>query len=824
MRRWVNCIVMVLVFCLHLPASVRAVPATLHFQGQVLNADGDPVAGPVDIEVGIWDRAAGGMLLFLEEHASTDLTNGIFSLLLGSNEPSVGSLDAGLFSGDDRWLELTIDGETLAPRQPFGSVPYALQAEEAERALEAERVEGIDASEIVSTSGATFTGPIDLVGGNGSANVRIGSTPGRPDHGSVSVADAAGNDLALLFVDESGFGKLAVRDSGGHELAGVGAQPVETEQRVTFVPQSGYVYVSGANGSANARMEMTPENPDYGRITVHDERSRIRGDVFVDETGSGLIELRDAEGTVRVRLIGSDGLILAMGPTGGLNASMSPGGSGGGRVSVFGADPFFSTATMSVDMAGAGEVVTKGPDGGETVRLSRSTGDANRGQVAVRDANSRKSKVIAEVDDQGKGVISVLDQGGSVRALVDGMGIVSVLGANGKTNASLIGLDDPAGGMAAVANADGQFRAAMLNSEAGGVAVVYNATGAQRGEMSVSEAGAGFMETLGPNGNPNTRLSSLGSNANHGFVAAQNASGNSVAALFADDAGRGGVQISDEEGYLSAAMRVNTAGNGFITTLGPGGSENVRLGSPVGSPDLGSISVANNLGETRGLMEVLPVGAGHITLQGPNGSDNVRLTALTQNANHGFVSVHDASGAAKAIMLVDPDGKGRIMADVKNFVVDHPNQPGKKIVYTALEGPEAGMYHRGVVPLTEGRATIELPEHFAALAVPETITVQLTPRSLDSLGVAVDSVDGDRIEIAELFDGAGSYDVHFLVQAVRRGFEDYEPVVTDEQFAEQYLGAATDGVSSGGAASSTTDAVPSETGERPRIMAEATKG
>jgi len=271
-------------------------------------------------------------------------------------------------------------------------------------------------------------------------------------------------------------------------------------------------------------------------------------------------------------------------------------------------------------------------------------------------------------------------------------------------------------------------------------------------------------------------------------------------------------------------MRVHPAGNGFIVTLGPGGSENVRLGSPEGSPDLGSIAVANDLGEARGLMEVLPVGAGHISLLGPNGADNVRLTALTQNANNGFVSVHDASGAAKAMMLVDPDGNGRIIADIKNFVVDHPNQPGKKIVYAALEGPEAAMYFRGVARLTDGRATIELPEHFAALAVAGTITVQLTPRSLDSLGVAVDSVDGARIEIAELYNGAGSYDVHFLVHAVRRGFENYRPVVTDEEFAADYLGTGADGASAGAAASGATGAPPADANERPRRMTEATKG
>jgi len=40
------------------------------------------------------------------------------------------------------------------------------------------------------------------------------------------------------------------------------------------------------------------------------------------------------------------------------------------------------------------------------------------------------------------------------------------------------------------------------------------------------------------------------------------------------------------------------------------------------------------------------------------------------------------------------------------------------------------------------------------------LAAQLAPRSLDSLGVTLDSVDGTHIQIAELYDGVGSYDAH----------------------------------------------------------------
>ena len=137
-------------------------------------------------------------------------------------------------------------------------------------------------------------------------------------------------------------------------------------------------------------------------------------------------------------------------------------------------------------------------------------------------------------------------------------------------------------------------------------------------------------------------------------------------------------------------------------------------------------------------------------------------------------------------MFVNTSGQGVVFGDIKSFIVEHPTRPGYKIVYISLEGPEAGMYDRGIVQLIDGRATIELPEHFAALANEQTITVQLTPGSLDSKGLAVGSIREGWIEIGELAGGTGSYDVHYLVHAVRRGFEDHQVVITEEEFKAQF--------------------------------------
>ena len=65
-----------------------------------------------------------------------------------------------------------------------------------------------------------------------------------------------------------------------------------------------------------------------------------------------------------------------------------------------------------------------------------------------------------------------------------------------------------------------------------------------------------------------------------------------------------------------------------------------------------------------------------------------------------------------------------LQASIKNFVIDHPTKPGKKLVHTCLEGPENGVYFRGRVL---NRNYIELPEYWSGLVDETTITVSLTP-------------------------------------------------------------------------------------------------
>ena len=60
----------------------------------------------------------------------------------------------------------------------------------------------------------------------------------------------------------------------------------------------------------------------------------------------------------------------------------------------------------------------------------------------------------------------------------------------------------------------------------------------------------------------------------------------------------------------------------------------------------------------------------------------------------------------------------------KGFDMHHPTKKGWRLTHICLEGPEAAVYHRGILKDSE---FIELPDYWKGLVRSETITVQLTP-------------------------------------------------------------------------------------------------
>ena len=132
---------------------------------------------------------------------------------------------------------------------------------------------------------------------------------------------------------------------------------------------------------------------------------------------------------------------------------------------------------------------------------------------------------------------------------------------------------------------------------------------------------------------------------------------------------------------------------------------------------------------------------------------------------------------------VDSDGYmyvKEIAAEIKNFRMDHPEDPTKEIYYVSLEGPEAGAYERGTAKLVNGEAFIEYSDHFRLVKGDNTPTMILTPHSIDTYGLAVVEKRANGFVVKELKGGNGNFEFDWEVKTVRAGYEDYQ-VVRDKK-------------------------------------------
>jgi N-acetylneuraminic acid mutarotase len=122
----------------------REVPHIIDYQGHVTDTMGVPLNGTYEFIFKICDAETSGEELWSETQANVIITNGIFSALLGSITP----IPLSVFSnGTSRWLELTVDGQTLAPRTRISTVGYAYIATHADTA------EYADSSHYADTAG-----------------------------------------------------------------------------------------------------------------------------------------------------------------------------------------------------------------------------------------------------------------------------------------------------------------------------------------------------------------------------------------------------------------------------------------------------------------------------------------------------------------------------------------------------------------------------------------------------------------------------------------------------------------------------------------------
>jgi hypothetical protein len=116
---------------------------------------------------------------------------------------------------------------------------------------------------------------------------------------------------------------------------------------------------------------------------------------------------------------------------------------------------------------------------------------------------------------------------------------------------------------------------------------------------------------------------------------------------------------------------------------------------------------------------------------------------------------------------------GLTVSGTKNFVMDHPTQPGYMLKHASTESPHNGVEYWGSVTLdASGEAVVTLPDYFEALTYPDNRNVQVT-----AIGRATVPASADRISAgAFTVYGAAGQDVDWLVKAVRKSTNPDEPI------------------------------------------------
>ncbi|MFP4460437.1 MAG: hypothetical protein ACLFSQ_12720 [Candidatus Zixiibacteriota bacterium] len=262
---------LILIFTFSIVLFAQA-PQTINYQGKLTGSDGIAITVDVPITFRVYDVETGGTPLWTEAHSTVHVNHGLFDIILGTVTPFPISMDF----GSQYWIELEVDGETLLPRQPFSSVPYAMRASYA------------DSADYIRGGGVSLDGGVDnyIVRWDGETDVDVSSIY-ETDAGNVAIGTETPSSEATF--ESHGMGGatekavLGIADAGprgwlGSEL--YGAYGNFNSSNFGFLGGSGIgVYGTGAThaGVFDGHVDIN------GSITID-------GDIDVSATSSLVID------------------------------------------------------------------------------------------------------------------------------------------------------------------------------------------------------------------------------------------------------------------------------------------------------------------------------------------------------------------------------------------------------------------------------------------------------------------------------------------------------------------------------------------------------
>jgi hypothetical protein len=217
-------------------AAPPLVPERISYQGVLLDDQGQPRSGVVDLELRIYDAASGGTLIYFQDFPGVALADGVFTIELGPagqssdtpDDPLTTSLADALLGdlaavGSSRFLETTVGTEAPLARVQILTVPYALRAESAASAdsallalsaVDTDTVGGVESAYVTEFfQHASIDGqepdnfdPREGLGDSDGDGIANFIDPDNDDDGLLDGAEIAqGSDINLVTPTISGF-------------------------------------------------------------------------------------------------------------------------------------------------------------------------------------------------------------------------------------------------------------------------------------------------------------------------------------------------------------------------------------------------------------------------------------------------------------------------------------------------------------------------------------------------------------------------------------------------------------------------------------------
>ncbi len=780
-----------------------AVPQLMNYQGRLNDSSGSPVTGTKSIVFSLYSSETGTDSQVWTEQQDVTVSSGSFNAVLGS---SITPIPPGVFDHSEVWLGIKVGGDAeMTPRQRITSVGYAMKAGQAGslassdqivstmptgaapfqvasttlvQNLNSDSLDGKHASDFVLKAGDTVTGSLNVSQQTAAGNAADFQIENVSNANTALNVSTIGTGNAGLFMINNALNANPVVSASTSGMGKAGDFRINNDSNANpalfaFTTGSGSAVQGYTAGTGNAGLFLI-NNASNVNNALHAETNGSGGAVggYANGSGTAVVGVSNGSGNAFYGLTSGSGSAF-IGYT-----------TGTGRAAHFEiGNPSNLDPALWASTNGSGNAVSGSTSGSGNAILGSTTGTGRAGDFRISNASNTNPALYASTNGSGSAVSgSTTGTGGAGDFLISNASNTSTA-----LYASTTGIGRA--GDFRISNASNTNPALYASTIGGGTAVVGSTFGTGR---------AGHFQI----GNP--------SNINPALWATTNGSGDAVygSATGSGNAIFGYTNGTGRAGYFRISNDLNTDPALYAETNGHGYAV---YGKTTGDDRAGYFEIDNALNQypavwatTNGSGNAVYgyTSGGGSAIRGItdgsgysgyfNGGQGVYVGGNLEVANSLEVTgvIFGSSGKLTAggslDVAIDLNVGGNLTKGSGSFVQPYKKDPSKEVVYAFFEGPEHAVFLRGRAKLIDGRAVIETPEYFRDVAgSDDDITVQFTPRSEESSGLAAVKVTKYEIQVKELMKGKGSYEFDYFITAKREGFEAHEPIQPNTHFSAE---------------------------------------